>query len=76
MARKFKVGDTVEVVKEVVKTEETLNSGFNVGHRGKVIGYMSGLPYPYKVQRRNGTNEVFTVEELKLIRKGTKNGTN
>ena len=33
MARKFQIGDTVEVVEDIG------DSGFKVGHRGEVIEY-------------------------------------
>jgi hypothetical protein len=69
---KFKIGDTVEVVKYV-------NSGegcepprdFRKGHRGKVTGYdRNYAPFPYTVERKNGKWDQFNVKELKLIRKG------
>jgi len=69
MARKFSIGDTVEVVSGPVNSVK-------IGHKGKVIGYGPGIPYPYLVQRRNGNTGAFSTRELKLIRKGTKNGTN
>ena len=71
MARKFKVGDTVEVVPGAWD-----DPTFRVGHRGKIISYSSGELYPYDVKRKNGNTFSFGTRELKLIRKGTKNGTN
>jgi len=72
MARKFKVGDTVEVVPGA----EDVPPYFKVGRRGKIIRYNSGDIYPYRVERKNGNMYAFSARELKLIRRGTKNGTN
>jgi len=67
MARKFQIGDTVEVVEDIG------DSGFKVGHRGEVIEYdIAYKPYCYSVKRKNGNTQDFNVKELKLIRKGTK----
>jgi len=68
-ARKFQIGDTVEVVKDM---DGTLESDFKVGHRGKVIDYNNELIWPYTVERKNNERQDFKPQELKLIRKGTK----
>ena len=70
MARKFQIGDTVEVVKVVGAIG--LPSNFKRGHRGKIIRYVVGGGYCYVVQRKNGSEEYFKPQELKLIRKGIK----
>lgn len=71
MARKFKIGDTVEVVKDVgKKTGDDLGKFFKVGHRGTVVDYDNTEDYPYCVKRKNGNFEQFKTQELKLIRKG------
>lgn len=67
MARKFKIGDTVEVVKELGPYSQS--SFFRIGHRGKVMDYQSNEKYPYVVKRRNGTVENFKPQELKLIKR-------
>lgn len=67
MARKFKIGDTVQVVKCV--GNEAFVSWFKEGHRGVVIDY-DGSDYPYAVKRKNGFTSYFKPQELKLIRKG------
>ena len=70
MARKFQIGDTVEVVKDM---DGTLGSGFKVGHRGEVTEYdIAYKPYCYSVKRKNENWLSFNARELKLIRKGTK----
>lgn len=72
MARKFKMGDTVEVVKDVgKKIGDNLGDCFKVGHRGVVTAYDGSEDYPYFVTRKNGSIEQFKTQELKLIRKGT-----
>lgn len=67
MAHKFQIGDTVQVVKEIDK----LNDTFKVGHQGTVIDHIRS-EFGYEVQRKNGNTQYFNVKELKLIRKGTK----
>jgi hypothetical protein len=64
MARKFQIGDTVEVVEGAW---DGLN--FRVGHRGKVKDYVSGGSFPYTVVRRNKKEFYFSARELKLIRR-------
>lgn len=71
---KFKIGDTVEVVK-YVNPGDGMDPPCEVrkGHRGKVTGYSKWEhPFPYTVERRNGKWDMFNVKELKLIRKGNK----
>lgn len=73
MARKFQIGDTVEVVKDVgKKTREDLDLSFKVGHKGVVIEYDGKDDYPYEIMRKNGNTQYFKVQELKLIKRGTK----
>ena len=67
MARKFNIGDTVQVVAGAWDINY-----FKVGHRGKVIGYNACGCFPYNVERKNGNGYTFNAKELKLIRKGTK----
>ena len=69
MARKFNIGDTVEVVKRV-------DNLFRKGYRGIIDEIMPDVEWPYYMKRRNGLRCPFKPQELKLIRKGTKNGTN
>ncbi len=73
MARKFNIGDTVEVMKCVNPVDYPLGEGFKMGHRGKVIEYDCYCkPYCYEVERKNGKINWFTVRELKLIKRKTK----
>ena len=72
MARKFQMGDTVQVVKNVEGECDPLDGSFKMGHRGAVTEYCNGVPYPYKVERKNGVCQWFKVQELKLIKRGTK----
>lgn len=73
MARKFKIGDIIQVVKDVGgKIGDTLGNSFKVGHRGTITGYDSIEDYPYSARRKNGNYEQFKVQELKLIKRGTK----
>ncbi len=65
MARKFNIGDTVEVVSGPAL-------GFSVGHSGKVLGYCFDKFYPYLIQRQNGNKGRFYARELKLIKRKTK----
>ena len=70
---KFKIGDTVEVVRVCKPEEYPLLEGFKIGQRGKVIIYdVLNAPHQYSVEKRNGTCCDFNVKELKLIRKGNK----
>ncbi len=74
MTCKFNIGDTVQVVKCVNPCDYPLNDGFKVGHRGKVISYdRSNVPHFYKVERKCGEFCSFTPNELKLIKRKTKN---
>lgn len=61
MARKFQIGDTVEVISEP-------DGGVRIGHRGKV-SYHNGCMYPYRVTRQCGINGLFNARELKLIKR-------
>lgn len=50
MARKFKIGDKVKVVK-VVGTQPLKGYGFKVGSKGKIVNYWGGnIPYPYQIK--------------------------
>lgn len=72
MARKFQIGDTVQVVKYVQQNFD-LTSDFKIGHRGVIIAYDDrGVEYPYTAKRKNGNMEQFDVRELKLIKRKTK----
>ena len=68
MARKFNVGDTVQVVPGAWDDP----GYFIVGQRGKVIEYESGDIFPYWVERKNGNAYSFAGRELKLIKRKTK----
>ncbi len=72
MARKFNIGDTVQVVKDLGDEYEPLDGDFKVGHKGTVIEYNKGDEFPYGVTRRNGNNNFFKPQELKLIKRKTK----
>ncbi len=67
MARKFQMGDTVQVVAGAES-----DGGVNARHRGKVVYYESFVPYPYIVERKNGDKGVFSATELELIKRKTK----
>ncbi len=69
MARKFNIGDTVQVIKDMGGEDEELNGVVKVGHRGMVNKYDKGDTYPYGVQRKNGNEEFFKPQELKLIKR-------
>ncbi len=69
MARKFQIGDTVQVVKDTEPTDIPLGSDFQVGHRGVVIEYEHLGMFPYHVQRKNYNETWFKACELKLIKK-------
>ena len=74
MARKFNIGDTVQVVKCVNSEDYPFGDGFKVGHRGKVTQYArSNTPHFYEVRRNCGEICYFTARELKLIKRKTKN---
>ena len=63
MARKFQIGDVVEVVSGSF-------GNFNVGRRGKVVAYHSSARYyPYVIRRRGGFDGGFAARELKLVRR-------
>ena len=69
MARKFQIGDTVQVVKKLVGGDH-IPGGFKIGNRGLIVGYVTGgVLYPYEVVRKNGNENVFNARELKLIKK-------
>jgi len=70
MARKFKIGDTVEVIRHVVKKEYD-EPIFRVGVQGKIIDYEHIQAYPYRVKKRDGTTEWFCAQELKLVKKAS-----
>ena len=61
MARKFQIGDTVEVI-----SGPTVN--VKIGHKGVVTDYVGGVN-PYDVTRRNGKSGPFDAKELKLIKR-------
>lgn len=62
MARKFQIGDIVEVIAGPTRYVK-------IGHKGKVTKYYSGYPCPYDVKRRNGSTGPFSAKELKLIKR-------
>ena len=64
MARKFNIGDTVQVVKGAC-----IIFDFNVGHRGKVTKFNGCWNFPYEVVRKNGVCADFSARELKLIKR-------
>lgn len=69
MARKFKVGDTVEVAKEFGK-EAGEGHGIKLGRKGKVVFVESEILYPYEVAfRGKQKNKYFKPQELKLIKR-------
>ena len=61
MARKFKIGDIVEVI-----SGPTVN--VKIGHKGTITDFVSGVN-PYDVTRRNGKCGPFSARELKLIKR-------
>ena len=69
MARKFQIGDTVQVVKD--QLGNSLGPDFKVGHKGVVVEYEAKYsPQSYRVKRKiNKRNLWFSVRELKLIKK-------
>ena len=67
MARKFQMGDTVQVVPGAEP-----DGGVGVGHRGLVVHYEPYVVYPYAVKRRSGDEGVFKPTELKLIKRKVK----
>ncbi len=68
MVYKFKVGTTVQVVKDGIGN--SLDLGFGVGHRGDIVEYdVLHAPQPYLVRRKKTGEAVwFNVKELKLVR--------
>lgn len=62
MARKFKIKDKVKVVKNY---GDSLIQGFRIGSVGVVADYLSGLPYSYVVENKNGQQEFFKPRELR-----------
>ena len=62
MARKFQMGDTVEVIVPA-------DDDFKKGYRGIINKIMLDVPYPYYMRRRNGLDCPFSARELKLIRR-------
>ena len=67
MARKFQIGDTVQVVPGAWDDP----GEFKVGHVGKVVDYVFGKMFPYEVKRKNGNYYDFSARELKLIKRKT-----
>ena len=66
--RKFQIGDSVRVVKEMgIKNGD--GHGVKLGKEGKVIRYADfGTYYPYQVQFRGRTGkEWFSAKELELV---------
>lgn len=71
MARKFKIGNKVEIVKQ--SGEEDLPIYFKKGIRGTVIDYEDeNNEYPYVIKRRDGHHGNFNARELKLIKRKEK----
>ena len=70
MARKFQIGDTVQVVKDELPGG-SLGLKFKIGHRGVVVEYNSGYkPHCYNVRRKKNKYDLwFTARELKLIKR-------
>lgn len=73
MARKFGVGDTVEVVKDLGDGDTPFDDDFKIGHRGTITRYDKGDKFSYEVTRKNGNNSCFKPQELKLIKRKIKN---
>ncbi len=72
MARKFQIGDTVQVVKDLVGDSLT-PAFFNLGHRGVVVAYkIENMDEPYEVMRKNKNRLWFGARELKLIKRKVK----
>ena len=69
MARKFQIGDTVQVVWDAMHDDTPMDGYFKVGHRGVVTEYLSFDEFPYRVLRKNGNDDYFKARELKLIKK-------
>jgi len=68
MARKFRNGDKVKVVKECGPCE--FEEGVRIGNVGIVVDYDAGVLYPYRVKlQKNGEVYVFGVRELELIKR-------
>lgn len=68
---KFKIGDTVEVVRLDNPLGFPFTKDFRKRHRGKVIEHSRfNAPFSYKVERKSGEQGWFNVRELKLIRRG------
>jgi len=71
MARKFQVGDKVEVVKNTCIDGDNHNR--KLGDKGEIIDYQIDYPgYPYKVKFRKTKKESypydnFNAKELKLV---------
>ncbi len=74
MARKFKVGDKVRVIKKY--GGDSFDGGFNIRSKGTVIEYQPEYRsrYPYSVRNsRCGTVGDFNAKELELVKsKGAK----
>ncbi len=69
MARKFQIGDTVQVVKDLLGN--SLDIDFKIGHRGIVVEYnYNYYPQCYRIRRKINKHSLwFSIKELKLIRK-------
>ena len=67
MARKFQIGDIVEVVKPTGGAP--FENDFKTKHRGVIIGYDKTDEYPYDAERKNGVTSLFKPRELKLIKR-------
>lgn len=68
MARKFRNGDKVKVVKECGSYE--FEEGVRIGNVGIVVDYVGNTQYPYCVKlQKNGEVYVFNVRELELIKR-------
>jgi hypothetical protein len=78
MARKFKPGDKVQIVKQLGSAE--FLKGFHIGIKGIVTNnYFPGGgfngEYPYEVRRlgkKKDVCDVFQAGELKLVKRGNK----
>lgn len=71
MARKFKVGDIVEVVRRVGIVP--LREDFGEGCHGVIVEYNKGEDYPYVANKLKSECEIcsdFDACELKLIKRG------
>lgn len=68
MARKFKIGDRVKVIK-FTGTEKS-SGCFKIGQQGTITDYYPEVPYPYTVKKlRRKQVEYFHARELELVKK-------